>query len=279
MVWFGKSKSFNEVAELIEMPDGLWAKCPTCNETIFKKELELNLFTCFKCNHHFKIGVNEYISLIFDENTYKEFNINLKAVDAINFIDNKPYLEKIKEAKNKTGYDNSIICGSGDIFSHKAVFGIINSSFLDGSLGSIETEKIFRSVRFSIENKIPFVLLLSSSENRIQESAVSLMQIGKLSTIFSELKSERVLFVTILTEPTVGETAFSLALQGDIIIAEPGATLGISRKSVLEQKTRKRISDKFPKSEFYYNNGQIDLVVDRKQLKATISNIIDWYNR
>ncbi|MCX8055047.1 MAG: acetyl-CoA carboxylase carboxyl transferase subunit beta [Ignavibacteria bacterium] len=279
MVWFSKSKSSNEIVELIEMPDGLWAKCPSCNETIYKKELELNLFTCFKCNHHFKISVNEYIGLIIDENTFKEFNINLKAVDAINFIDSKPYIERIKEAKNKSEFENSIICGTGDIFSHKVVFGIINSSFLEGSLGSLETEKIYRSVRFSIENRIPFVLLYSSSENRIQESAISLMQIAKLTSIFNELKNEGIICVSILTEPTVGETAFALAVQGDIIIAEPGSTLGLSSKSNLEQKSKKRISDKFPKSDYYFNSGQIDLIVDRKKLKSTISNIIDWYNK
>lgn len=279
MAWFSKSKSSNEIVDLIEMPDGLWAKCPSCNETIYKKELELNLFTCFKCNHHFKISVNEYIGLIIDENTFKEFNINLKVVDAINFIDSKPYIERIKEAKNKSGFENSIICGTGEIFSHKVVFGIINSSFLEGSLGSLETENIYRSVRFSIENKIPFVLLFSSSENRIQESAISLMQIAKLTSIINELKSEGIIFVSILTEPTVGETAFALAIQGDIIIAEPGATLGLSSKSNLEQKSKKRISDKFPKSDYYFNSGQIDLIVDRKKLKSTISNIIDWFNK
>ncbi|GEM_PF-1823253 len=279
MIWFGKSKISNEATELVEMPDGLWAKCPSCNETIYKKELELNLFTCFKCNHHFKIGINEYISLIFDESSFKEFNINLKAVDAINFIDSKPYIERIKEAKNKSGFENSVICGIGEIFSHKMVFGIMNSSFLEGSLGSLEIEKIYRSVRYSIDNRIPFVLLFSSSGNRIQESAISLMQIAKLTSAVNELRSEGILFVTILTEPTIGETAFLYAMQGDIIIAEPGANLGLSNKSSLEQKSKKRISDKFPKSDYYFNNGQIDIIVDRKQLKATISKIIDWYNK
>lgn len=276
MGWLSKKAITDEIDQL-EMPDALWTKCPSCNETLYKRELELNLFTCFKCNYHFKIGVEEYINILFDNSTLKEENDDLKTVDKLNFVNNKPYIEKINDETLKSGYSEAFICGLAELNKKKVAVGLFNFSFMDGSIGSVVGEKFYRIAKIAIDNKLPFITIFSSNGARYEESAYSIFQIAKISTIISELNKEGILFISIIAEPTMGDITLTLALEGDLVIAEPNTTISLFQKNDLEKKSKKKNFNNYPKSEFFWNNGQVDLIVDRKNLKETLFKIIEWY--
>lgn len=277
MGWLGKSKALSEVNQF-EMPDALWTKCPSCNETIYKKELELNLFTCFKCNHHFRIGFEEYINIIFDENSFEEINKNLKSVDVLNFIDNKPYSEILQHNIEQSGSSEAVITGYGNIKGEKIAILFFNLSFIDGSIGSVAGEKIYRIAKFALDKKIPLLMLINSNQNRTQESTLALLQLTKITSIFNELNSNGIPIISIITDPILSETATTVAMMGDLIISEPGANFSQLIKKDLEGKLKKKLLKNYPKSEFYFENGFIDLIIDRKNLRENLIKLIDWFN-
>lgn len=276
MVWFLRSKDNIESNKQKEMPDGLWAKCPSCNEIIFKKQLEENFFTCPKCSNHFRIGVREYIQILIDEGSFVETNANIISDDPLQFFDSKPYTERIAQSIESTGFNEALITGYGTINGIPVSAGFMCFAFIGGSMGSAVGEKFYRSARYSLEHSVPLIIVCSSGGARMQEAALSLMQMGKTSAILTELAEAKIPYITILTDPTTGGVTASYGMLGDIIIAEPGSLIGFAGPRVIEQTIRKKLPPGFQRAEFLLEKGFVDMVVDRKDLKSTLTKILKW---
>lgn len=277
MVWFLRSKENIEADKPKEMPDGLWTKCPSCSEIIFKKQLEENLFTCPKCEHHYRIGVAEYINIILDKGSFEELNANITSADPLNFVDSKSYLERIEQARQSTGFNEALITGLGTISGIPVAAGFMCFAFIGGSMGSAVGEKFYRIAKISLERKVPLIMVCSSGGARMQEAALSLMQMAKTSAILTELAESKIPYITILTDPTTGGVTASYGMLGDITIAEPGALIGFAGPRVIEQTIKKKLPPNFQRAEFLLEKGFVDIVVPRKELKFTLTRILKWF--
>jgi acetyl-CoA carboxylase carboxyl transferase subunit beta len=277
MSWFLRSKANITEETQKAMPDGLWTKCPSCNEVMYKTDLEEGLFTCKKCSYHFRIGSKEYIKILIDENTFEETNINIKSTDPLSFVDTKDYPSRITDGYKKSGVNEAITTGTGTIFGRKVSFACMNFNFIGGSMGSVVGEKIYRAAKLALENNIPFILISASGGARMQESVLSLMQMAKTSAILSELDDAGVPFISILTDPTTGGVTASFAMLGDVNIAEPGALIGFAGPRVIEQTIRKKLPSGFQRAEFLLEHGFIDKILNRKVLKLELSKILNWF--
>ncbi len=276
MGWFLRSKDNIEADKPKEMPDGLWTKCPSCNEIIFKKQLEENYFTCPKCDHHFRIGVSEYVEIILDENSFVETDSNITSTDPLNFVDTKPYPERIESARLQTGFNEALITGIGKINEISVCAGFMCFPFIGGSMGSAVGEKFYRIASKSLETSYPLIMVCSSGGARMQEAALSLMQMAKTSAILTELHDARIPYITILTDPTTGGVTASYGMLGDFTIAEPGSLIGFAGPRVIEQTIKKKLPPNFQRAEFLLDKGFVDIVVSRKNLKSTLYKIIQW---
>lgn len=278
MSWFKRTGKNIEETKVKEMPDGLWTKCPTCSEVIYKTQLEENLYTCPSCNHHFRVGSKEYSEYIFDNGTFVETNTNVKSVDSLNFEDTKKYTDRLKDAYSKTKLSDSLTTGYGKINSLDASFACMNFGFIGGSMGSVLGEKFVRAAKYALDNKIPFIMISASGGARMQEAALSLMQMAKTSVALAELAENSIPYISILTDPTTGGVSASYAMLGDIIIAEPKALIGFAGPRVIEQTIKKKLPNGFQRSEFLLEHGFVDLITHRKNLKSTLYNTIKWFN-
>lgn len=277
MPWFVRSKANITEENQKIMPDGLWTKCPSCNEIMYKTDLEESIFTCKKCSYHFRIGTKEYIEILLDENSFTETNENIKSTDALNFVDTKPYPIRIEEGYLKADVNDAITTGIGKIFGREVSFASMNFNFIGGSMGSVVGEKIYRAAKLSIKKKIPFILISASGGARMQESVLSLMQMAKSAAILAELDEAGVPFISILTDPTTGGVTASFAMLGDVNIAEPGALIGFAGPRVIEQTIRKKLPAGFQRAEFLLEHGFIDKIIDRRNMKSELSKIIEWF--
>ncbi len=277
MAWFTRSAKNIQETKQKEMPDGLWTKCPSCNEVLFKKQLEDDLYTCFGCNYHFRIGSSHYIDMLFDEGSFTETDTNIRPADPLTFTDSKPYTKRIEEGYAKSGVNEAITTGYGTIEGRYVSFGCMNFNFIGGSMGSVVGEKIFRAAKYSLANKIPLLLISASGGARMQEAALSLMQMAKTSAVLAELDEAGIPYVSILTDPTTGGVTASYAMLGDINLAEPSALIGFAGPRVIEQTIRKKLPAGFQRSEFVMEHGFADVIVHRKELKNTLIKILDWF--
>lgn len=277
MAWFLRSKENISETQQKEMPDGLWTKCPACGEMIFKKELEENFFSCIKCNYHFRIGTKEYVDILIDNNTFNETNTNVVSSDPLNFVDSKPYKDRLKSSYETSGVNEALTTGTGKINGELVSFASMNFSFIGGSMGSVVGEKFYRAAKFSLDKKVPLIVITSSGGARMQEAAYSLMQMAKTSAILSELSESGIIYITILTDPTTGGVTASYGMLGDIIIAEPGALIGFAGPRVIEQTIKKKLPPGFQRAEFLLEKGFVDIIVSRSNLKETLSKIIIWF--
>lgn len=277
MAWFVRSKANIEETNKRDMPDGLWTKCPSCSEIIYKAELEENLYTCFKCNYHFRISSREYINLIFDDKTFVENFTNVRPGDPLEFYDTKAYTDRITESYRKTSVNEAITTGTGKIGGVEVSFGCMNFSFIGGSMGSVVGEKIFRAAKLSLEKNIPLLIIASSGGARMQEAALSLMQMAKTSAVLGELGEAGIPFISMMTDPTTGGVTASFAMLGDINIAEPGALIGFAGPRVIEQTIRKKLPEGFQRSEFLIQKGFLDFIVRRQDLKDTLTRVLTWF--
>ncbi len=277
MAWFQRSNKNIKEQQQKEMQDGLWTKCPGCSELIFKKQLEENFYCCTKCNYHFRIGSKEYIAILFDEGTFEETNINLRSADPLNFVDSKSYKERLESNYEITGLNDALTTGTGKINNIPVSFGCMNFSFIGGSMGSVVGEKFFRAAKYSLEKKIPFIIISATGGARMQEAALSLMQMAKTSAVLTEIAENSIPFISILTDPTTGGISASFGMLGDINIAEPGALIGFAGPRVIEQTIRKKLPANFQKSEFLLEHGFIDSIVSRNELKNTLTKMLSWF--
>jgi len=277
MGWFLRSKDNIEADKPKEMPDGLWTKCPSCGEMVFKKQLEENLFTCPKCGYHYRIGVDEYIKIILDEDSFEEINSNITSADPLNFFDSKPYVERIQQACQTTGFNEALVTGLGKIGGLPVAAGFMCFSFIGGSMGSAVGEKFYRLTKVSLERRLPLVVVCASGGARMQEAALSLMQMAKTSAILTELADAGIPYITILTDPTTGGVTASFGMLGDVTLAEPGALIGFAGPRVIEQTIKKKLPPNFQRAEFLLEKGFVDVVVPRKELKSTILKLLKWF--
>lgn len=277
MSWFIRSK--NNITETTqkEMPDGLWTKCPSCSEIIYKRQLEENFFTCSKCGYHFRIGHTEYVDIIFDKDTFVETNANLISSDPLEFTDTKSYKDRIQSTISKTKINDAMTTGYGNVNGKALSYCCMNFNFVGGSMGSVVGEKIYRAARYSIEQHIPLLIICASGGARMQEAALSLMQMAKTSAVLAELSEKSIPYFVLLTDPTTGGVTASYGMLGDVIMAEPGALIGFAGPRVIEQTIRRKLPAGFQRSEFLLEHGFVDLIVSRKELKEKLNYLIEWF--
>lgn len=276
MPWFKRSKEkISPDSQKKELPDGLWEKCPNCGEIIHKKQLEADLWTCLKCDHHFRIGSAEYIKILLDKGSFKELFKKMRSADPLEFIDTKKYTDRIASTIKSTGLYDAVRIGTGKIDDKPVAFACMDFKFIGGSMGSVVGEKIARIVDKAYRNKIPLILISQSGGARMMEGAFSLMQLAKTSARLARLAEAKVPYISLLTDPTTGGTTASYAMLGDINIAEPEALIGFAGPRVIKQTIGKDLPKGFQRSEFLLEKGFVDVVVPRKEMKETLSKLID----
>ena len=256
-----------------------WVKCPNCHSLMYYKEVETRFNVCPKCNHHMRISPMQRINLLSDENTFVEFDANLEAIDPLKFVDSKSYKKRLSENENKTGRKSSVISGECLINGIKTQLVVFDFSFMGGSLGSVEGEKIVRAIQRAISAKSPLIIISASGGARMQESTYSLMQMSKTSAALKLLSKENLPYISILTDPTMGGVSASFAWLGDIIIAEPGALIGFAGARVIKQTIGADLPEGFQKSEFLLEHGLIDNIVQRSELKDFVYKMIKFLSK
>jgi len=273
------NKTFDNKPAVKEEASSHWIKCKSCCSTMYYKEVENQNYVCPKCGYHIRIGVKERIALLADEGTFVEHDASLEPVDPLKFVDKKPYKQRIEEGFKKTGRKSSVVAGSCQMNGVPVQVVIFDFAFMGGSLGSVEGEKIVRAVNRAMENKEGLVILSASGGARMQESTFSLLQMSKTSAALARLAKCNLPYISVLTDPTMGGVSASFATLGDIIIAEPGALIGFAGQRVIEQTIGSALPDGFQRAEFLLEKGSIDMIVNRNELKKTLSDIFTLLKR
>ena len=274
MAWFKRKDKNLKDSEKKAIPDGLWDKCPSCNEIIYRPELEKKLSVCHHCNHHFRVSPGLYVELLLDKGTSTRHFQNIVPHDFLGFNANKAYKDQIIEAINKTGESDAINVYDGNINNQQVVLGVMNFKFIGGSMGSVVGEIVARALVMAGEKNVPFILICSSGGARMQEGAISLMQLAKTSTRLAKFSNDGGLFIPILTDPTTGGVTASYGMLGDVILAEPGALIGFAGPRVIKQTIGQDLPKGFQRSEFLLEKGFIDCIVDRSCMKKKLSTLI-----
>jgi len=278
MAIFGKPKFTIVRVKKREIPDGLWTKCQECGQPIYNKTLEENSNVCPKCNYHFTLRAKERIKLLIDEGTFQEYDIEMKTVDPLEFKGQKSYKDKLKADQEETGLLEAVITGEGDISGKRCVLGVTDSRFIMGSMGCVVGEKISRATESSISKRFPLIIISGSGGGaRMYEGMLSLMQMAKTAASLARHHQKGLLYISVLTNPTMAGIMASFAGLGDIIIAEPKALIGFTGPRVIEQTIRQKLPEGFQRSEFLLEHGLIDMIVHRKNLKSTLSQLIDYF--
>lgn len=277
---FKNSKKKQETTPALPTPKEIqaqWIKCNLCNATMYYKEVLSQNSICPKCNYHFRISSSERIKLLFDEGSINELDKNLVPTDPLNFVDKESYKQRIEKYSKQTGRQSSAISIEGKINGLGAQAVIFDFNFMGGSLASVEGEKIVRSINRAIENKVGLIIVSASGGARMQESTFSLMQMAKTSAALEKLSAAKLPYISILTDPTMGGVSASFAFLGDIIIAEPGATIGFAGARVIKQTIGEDLPKGFQTAEFLLEHGLIDMVVSRKELKQTVGDLLEMF--
>jgi acetyl-CoA carboxylase carboxyl transferase subunit beta len=274
MAWFKKErKPIEPPSDKSRVPEGLWVKCPTCAQIIYNKDLAASLSVCTKCSHHFRLTAPERLRTLFDGD-WREYDSGLTSTDPLQFTDTKPYRKRLETSIANTGLKDAIITASGRIGGFECVVAAMEYGFIGGSMGVVVGEKITRAIERAIAARLPVVIVSASGGARMMEGALSLMQMAKISAALARLDRARLPYISILTDPTTGGVTASFAMLGDVNIAEPGALIGFAGPRVIEQTIRQTLPEGFQRSEFLVEHGMLDLVVDRRELKDTITRVL-----
>jgi acetyl-CoA carboxylase carboxyl transferase subunit beta len=279
MSWFrkrAKPKRPDPSEERTVRTEGLFIKCAGCEEMLLKREVDDNLKVCPKCGHHFRIGAVERLELTLDDDEWTELDAGLASTDPLKFVDTKPYRARLAQMQEATGVLDALITAKGTIGGHQALVCAMELSFVGGSLGSVVGEKITRAIEAAIETKSAVVIFSASGGARMQEGAISLMQMAKISAALARLDEAGLPFISVLTDPTTGGVTASFAMLGDLNIAEPGAQIGFAGPRVIEQTIKQKLPEGFQRSEFLLEHGMLDAVVERKNLKDFIVCSLDF---
>ncbi|WP_165249203.1 acetyl-CoA carboxylase, carboxyltransferase subunit beta [Paludisphaera soli] len=263
--------------EAKRVPEGVWMRCDGCGATLFRKQVEQNLSVCPECNHHMPLTAVERIRQLLDEDTFEDWFPDLLPADPLEFDDRRPYPERVRAEQARTGLKEAALVGQGFIKGRRIVFGITDSGFIMGSMGSVVGEKLTRAIEEATRQKLPLVIVSGSGGGaRMHEGIYSLMQMAKVSTALGRYRAAGGLFISVLTHPTMGGVAASFASLGDIILAEPKALIGFAGPRVIEQTVRVQLPEGFQTSEFHLKHGFVDRIVHRRDLKSMIAQLIDY---
>jgi len=278
MAWFrNKGGAKRPVGDRkVDMPEGMWTKCNHCQEFIYRKEVLRNSNVCPKCNYHFRISALERLQLLCDDGAWEEFDAHIGPVDALGFEDTKPYADRIEEYQKRTGRRDAVVTVETTLEGIPTVLAVMEYGFMGGSMGSVVGEKITRAVERALERGHPLIVVSSSGGARMQEGALSLMQMAKISAALARLDAAGVPYVSVLTDPTTGGVTASFAMLGDLNIAEPRALIGFAGPRVIEQTIREKLPEGFQRSEFLLEHGMLDLVVPRSELKETLARAMRY---
>lgn len=280
MAWFKRDKPKIEAQpddeERTVNTSGIFVKCPECENPLYKRELIESHQVCTHCSYHFRFPARDRLADLFDDGEYERLDEEVMSADPLEFVDTKPYKDRIEQAKKASGLPEAIVSGTGKVGGHLAYAGAMDMSFIGGSMGSAVGEKITRLIERALEKKGAVIIFAASGGARMQEGTLSLMQMGKISAALSMLHEARLPFISVLTDPTTGGVTASFAMLGDVILAEPKALIGFAGPRVIEQTIRQKLPKGFQRSEFLLEHGMVDMVVDRREMKATIVRMLDF---
>ncbi len=275
MAWLKKArKPIATPEKSSRVPEGLWVKCPECDTIIYTKDLVKNLHVCGKCAHHFRLSATDRLKTLFDDERWEELAPNLTSNDPLQFTDTKPYKSRLANTQKSTGQKDAVIVGIGRVNGLETVIAAMEYSFIGGSMGVVVGEKIVRGIELALERKAPVIIVSCSGGARMMEGALSLMQMAKISAALARLDRAKLPDISLLTDPTTGGVTASFAMLGDLNIAEPKALIGFAGPRVIEQTIRQKLPDGFQRSEFLIERGMLDLVVDRRELKAILEKTL-----
>lgn len=280
MAWFRRDKPKIDEVESEEertvRTEGIFVKCPECDNPLYKRELKESHEVCTHCSYHFRYPAKQRFDDIFDDSKFDELDSEVTSADPLDFIDSKPYKDRIKQAKDSSGLPEAIVSATGKIGGHLTYVGAMDMSFIGGSMGSAVGEKITRLIERAMENRGAVIVFSASGGARMQEGTLSLMQMGKISAALARLHEAGLPFISVLTDPTTGGVTASFAMLGDVILAEPKALIGFAGPRVIEQTIRQKLPKGFQRSEFLLEHGMIDMVVDRREMRNTIVRMLDF---
>ncbi len=279
MSWFSKKQSPVSMpeGERTVKTEGLWQKCDGCSQIIWRKTLEENLSVCDKCGYHFRITARERIRLLIDEGGFEEMDAGFETTDPLEFVDSRSYRDRLKAMQRSTGMKDAVVCGRGMLAGRAVEICSMELKFIGGSMGTVVGEKITRSIERCLDGRTPLVIVSASGGARMQEGAVSLMQLAKISAALMRLDEARIPFISVLSDPTTGGVTASFAMLGDLNIAEPGALIGFAGPRVIEQTIRQKLPDGFQRSEFLLKHGFLDAVVPRAEMKGYIAGALSFF--
>jgi len=274
MAWFKKEKTPKQPQpdRRLKMPEGLWVKCQACKEMVYKKEVLRNVNVCPKCNYHFRISSTQRLEMLYDNGVYTEFDSDIAPQDALEFKDTKPYAKRLEEYQKRTGMKDALVSSSGTIGGYPVIAAIMEWGFMGGSMGSVVGEKVTRCAERALEERKPLIVISCSGGARMQEGALSLMQMAKISAALARLDDAGLPFISILTDPTTGGVTASFAMLGDLNLAEPRALIGFAGPRVIEQTIRQKLPEGFQRSEFLQEHGMVDMVVERSRLREVLTS-------
>ena len=273
MAWFKKEKAPKQAPppeRRFQIPEGLWVKCDNCKEIIYKREVLANANVCPKCGYHFRTSARERLEQLLDDGDYHEVDADIAPVDALGFVDTRPYHERIRDYQERTGLKDALISAEGALGGHSVVVAVMEYGFMGGSMGSVVGEKVTRCAERALRDRKPLIVIACSGGARMQEGALSLMQMAKISAALARLDEAKVPYISILTDPTTGGVTASFAMLGDLNLAEPKALIGFAGPRVIEQTIRQKLPVGFQRSEFLVEHGMVDMIVERSQMRDTL---------
>ena len=274
MAWFRKPKQKLSASDRRDLPSDVFDKCPQCGEILYRARLEQNLFVCPTCGYHNRITAEEYLVLLLDEGRYEEHGLELRSADPLQFVDLKPYPERLKAAERQHGPGDAVRTVTGALEEVPVSVAVMDFAFIGGSMGSVVGEKVARLGHISLRERRPLIIVSTSGGARMMEGILSLMQMAKTSAVLAQLHEASIPFISVLTDPTTGGVTASYAMLGDVHLAEPGALIGFAGPRVIEQTIKQELPEGFQRSEFLLEHGMIDIIVDRRELKATIARLL-----
>jgi acetyl-CoA carboxylase carboxyl transferase subunit beta len=257
-----------------EFPDGLWTKCEACGAVMYTKDFQAHQMVCLECDHHMRVNSFERIAQLLDEGSWTPLNQSVLPVDPLGFRDRKPYVDRVREMQEKTQLTDAVQTGLGKLDGQPVALAVMDFRFMGGSMGSVVGEKITRMIELATQQRIPVLIICASGGARMQEGMLSLMQMAKISGALERHRSQRLLYLPILTDPTAGGVTASFAMLGDLILAEPKATIAFAGRRVVEQTIREKLPDDFQTAEYLLAHGFVDMIVPRPQMKQTLAQLL-----
>lgn len=274
MAWFRKPKTRLQAGDRRDLPGDVWEKCPNCNEILYREKLKENWQVCPNCGQHLRLSAGGYVALLTDEGSFRETDRELRSGDPLSFVDLKPYRERLAQAERKNPHGDAVITGEGTLEGIPLQLGVMDFSFIGGSMGSVVGEKLARAGLRALEKRQPYIIVSASGGARMMEGIFSLMQMAKTSAVLAQLHEAGLPYVSILTDPTTGGVTASYAMLGDVNLSEPGALIGFAGPRVIEQTIKQELPEGFQRAEFLLEHGMLDRIVDRRQMKGEVARLL-----